>query len=248
MRKRAFVASLLMLLFAPHARSWGEDASAKGSVDNPALITWEATLAAGKVVELISRDGDLSRFAQARGERRLAITTSLENKPEDVVTFRIFEVKEVENAGEALRQIEKVSLRLGASYSTALQPAVTLRLKRVHPASSGATVKEEAYPTSSGPVTGTLISWEMTTPSQKRTRVVGRAGELTRVEVEGYSIGILPSAKRENAVDFRIFKITQVRDAGEALKEINHFTLATGGEQVASQSPNIVLRLTGVRP
>ena len=246
MQKAARCHALLILGFVLAVRlaAWQvQDCEIQPS---PTLIAWEVTLNSGDTAQVVSRNGDVSRLHLEKGTRVLAVATSVQEQGENQsVSFKVLESTTVEGR-ELLRQVEEVDLRPGGSYSTLCKPSLTLRLKEIAHAPAAMVPSPADGRAVSGPVTDSLIFWEMTTPLRNKAQLVGRAGELVRVRSLGYNLGILPSIRTGGSVRFRVFRITEVAGAGEVIEEIEYFNLHPGSEHRIPR-PNLLVRLTGIK-
>ena len=241
MRPTFWVVGTLVLL-AALAPAWAAEIPRGENAPAGVLIEWEFISDAGPLVSVVSVDGEMSTL-DLGSEPSLAVTAKVVNSAEKLVSFRLFEVRHVPGSGDDLRQKEKVDLKPGASYSTALQPRLTLKLKGVREGASAGTAAAEA----ADPGTSDVVVWEMKTSSQPSIRMKGLAGEMARFETSGRTIGILPNV-RAGSVEFRIFDIRKVDSSNDILKQTNKFILSPGREQVGDTSLGLSIRLTKILP
>jgi hypothetical protein len=201
-------------------------ASATSEVD---LASWKVTVG-GKTSAVVTPSGEQSRM-EAEG-KTFALVPEVKDPAAGEVLFRVFEITKVDAVNERLQQREMFTLRPGASYSTAWQPRLTVVLNGVS--------KAEDTSTQPAPAT-TLVAWVVRVPSPgKDIKLVGKDGEMTRIERPGLTLGIRPRVQ-DSQVNFEVYEILQ----GEVLKEIGNYTLPNGGE-VKSRNPSFFLKLTQI--
>lgn len=224
------LASLLLLSVVPQVLAATKEVT---------LVSWKLTVG-GKTISLTGAVGELAR-TEAEG-KTFALAPEVEDLAGQVVTFRLIEIIKVDAENEALRQVEKFSLRPGAAYSTAWQPGLTVLLERVSQVESD---ESAAHPAAAKE---DLVYWTVRVPAQggerKEIKFVGRSGELARIEGREDTLGFRPRV-RDAFVDFDVFQIVRAGEKGEVLNEIASFTLEAGG-QVASRKPSFSLQLTQI--
>lgn len=217
--------------------------AAQGENTRALLISWEATLEpTGETFSVVSPAGELTHLQLAGDDKReIAIAVSLENEAEQVVSFRLFDVQQVSPTDQAFRQVEKFSVRPGATYSTARQPTLKLRVTAINQE------PKQADPDSTS-TSNDLVSMEVKLPAkQTPVKLVGRSGEMTRIKGGDYSYGIVPSLQKTGTVNFRLFTIAEVQGAGEVLRQVENFVLSTGAEHASSHQAGLVVKLTSVK-
>lgn len=241
MKGKTLVSGIAALLFLLALTTSGP---ALGEEAKVLLISWEATLeGTGETFSVVSPAGELTHL-QLAGEgskKEIAIAASVENQAEQVVSFRLFDVQQVSPTDKAFRQVEKFSVRPGATYSTAHQPVLKLRVTAINKES------EQDDPHSTSP-SDDLVSMEVKLPAKPTpVKLVGRSGEMSRIKGGNYSYGIVPSLQKTGTVNFRLFTIAEVQGAGEVLRQVESFVLSTGAEHASSHQAGLVVKLTGVK-
>lgn len=225
-RQRLLIGVVAVLLVLP-----APSAAAPGGVD---IASWTVTVG-GRTISLRGASGELARLTLEG--KTIALAPEVE-RPAGPVTFRLLEITKVDAENEMLKQVERFTLRPGASYSTAWQPRLTVVLEGVSRSEGAAEI---------APVPETLVSWVVRLPTaenpEKEIKVVGKAGEMARIERPGLTLGFEPSVQ-DSRVNFKVYQILK-EDGGETLKEVGDYTLPDGGE-VKSRNPAFFLKLTQV--
>ncbi|HYX23240.1 MAG TPA: hypothetical protein VFC23_03735 [Thermoanaerobaculia bacterium] len=203
------------------------------------LVTWDVTPESGRTSAIVSRSGELARFSISK-ERSYAISATADGGASQPVIFRILTVREAPGgAGEILKQVEKFTLLPGATYSTALKPALVFRLNKVSDSGDGTTSESSGSPKKPS----ALVAWEVRTPTQEKVRFVGRDGETVRLELSrGRVLGMKATILDSNSVDFRLLDLGQ--DANPA-RQLDAFTISLGTEH---QAGGLAVRLTSIKP
>lgn len=202
------------------------------------FVAWDiAPEAGGSPTAIVSRAGDLAHYRVNKDQSYAIAATPEDRENPSSIVFRILTVKVVPGAGEVLKQVEKFSLRPGASYSTSLKPALTIRLKKL----SMLEETESSVDLSEKPPT--LVAWEVTTPSKQRVRFVGKDGETVRLELPGGRVvGMEASVRDSKNANFRLLELGSEANARQP---VDAFTVSVGGEHTAS---GFAFRLTSIRP